>query len=96
LLADFVITHLFGKHNVKSLLIKGESSLFENDGKAVGFLHKSWTVKIFPSYGITIYQRGRSTEAAFHDLVQKIEGSLNQKEFTLGVFLESGYRWSIC
>jgi CRISPR/Cas system CSM-associated protein Csm2 small subunit len=25
------------------------------------------------------YQRGRSTEAALHELVQKIEGSLNQK-----------------
>jgi hypothetical protein len=34
------------------------------------------------------YQRGRSTEAALHDLVQKIEGSLNQKEFALGVFLD--------
>jgi hypothetical protein len=31
------------------------------------------------------YQKGRSTEAALHDLVQKIEGSLNQKEFALGV-----------
>jgi hypothetical protein len=29
------------------------------------------------------YQRGKSTEAA-----QKIEGSLNQKEFGLGVFLD--------
>jgi hypothetical protein len=34
------------------------------------------------------YQRGRSTEAAFHDLVQQIEGSLNQKEFALVVFLD--------
>jgi hypothetical protein len=34
------------------------------------------------------YQRGRSTEAALHDLVQKIEGRLNQKEFSLGVFLD--------
>jgi hypothetical protein len=34
------------------------------------------------------YQGGRSTEAALHDLVQNIEGSLHQKEFTLGVFLD--------
>jgi hypothetical protein len=34
------------------------------------------------------YQRGRFTEAALHDLVQKIEGSLNQKEFAVGVFLD--------
>jgi hypothetical protein len=34
------------------------------------------------------YQRGRSTEAALHDLVQKIEWCLNQKEFALGVFLD--------
>jgi hypothetical protein len=27
-------------------------------------------------------------EAALHDLVQKIEGSLYQKEFALGVFLD--------
>jgi hypothetical protein len=32
-------------------------------------------------------QRGRSTEDALYDLVQKIEGSLNQKKFALGVFL---------
>jgi hypothetical protein len=38
------------------------------------------------------YQRGRSTEAALHDLVQKIEGILNQTEFALSVF---GYGWSI-
>jgi hypothetical protein len=37
------------------------------------------------------YQRARSTEAALHDHVQKIAGSLIQKEFALGV----GYRWSI-
>jgi hypothetical protein len=30
----------------------------------------------------------RSTEAALHDLVQKIEGNFNQKEFALGVFLD--------
>jgi hypothetical protein len=34
------------------------------------------------------YQRGRFTEAALHDLVQKIEGCLNQKEFALDVFLD--------
>jgi hypothetical protein len=34
------------------------------------------------------YQRAKSTEAALHNLVQKIEGSLNQKEFVLGVFLD--------
>jgi hypothetical protein len=34
------------------------------------------------------YQRGRSTEAALHNLVQKIEGSSNRKEFALGVFLD--------
>jgi hypothetical protein len=32
------------------------------------------------------YQRGKSTEAALHGLVQKIEGSLNQKEFALSGF----------
>jgi hypothetical protein len=34
------------------------------------------------------YQRGRFTEAALHDLIQKIEGSLNEKEFVLGVFMD--------
>jgi hypothetical protein len=34
------------------------------------------------------FQRGRSTEAALHDLVQKFEGILNQKEFVLSVFLD--------
>jgi hypothetical protein len=34
------------------------------------------------------YQRGRSTEAALHDLVQKIEGSLNLKKLALSVFLD--------
>jgi hypothetical protein len=34
------------------------------------------------------YQRSRSTQAALHDLVRKIEGSLNQKEFSVGVFLD--------
>jgi hypothetical protein len=34
------------------------------------------------------YHRGRSTEAVLHDLVQKLEESLNQKEFALGVFLD--------
>jgi hypothetical protein len=34
------------------------------------------------------YQRSKSTEAALHNLAQKIEGSLNQKEFVLGVFLD--------
>jgi hypothetical protein len=34
-----------------------------------------------------VYQRSRSTKATLHDLVQKIEGRLNQKEFSLGVFL---------
>jgi hypothetical protein len=40
------------------------------------------------------YQSGRSTEAALHDIVQKIEGSLNESK---GVCPErvSGYRWSI-
>jgi hypothetical protein len=33
-------------------------------------------------------QRSRSTEAALCDLVKKIEGGLNQKEFALGVFLD--------
>jgi hypothetical protein len=33
-------------------------------------------------------QRGMSTEAALHYHVQKIEGSLNQKRFALGVFLD--------
>jgi hypothetical protein len=34
------------------------------------------------------YQRGRSIEAALYHLVEKIEGSLNQKEFALGEFLD--------
>jgi hypothetical protein len=34
------------------------------------------------------YQRGRSTKDSLHDPVQKIEGSLNQKGFALGVFLD--------
>jgi hypothetical protein len=35
------------------------------------------------------YKRHRSTEAALHDLFQKIEGSLNQKDSALGVFLDT-------
>jgi hypothetical protein len=34
------------------------------------------------------YQRGSSTEAALHDLVQKIKGTLNQKKFAQSVFLD--------
>jgi hypothetical protein len=32
------------------------------------------------------YQRSKSTEASLHNIVQKIEESLNQKEFALGMF----------
>jgi hypothetical protein len=69
---------------------KPDIFLFENDGKAGGFLYKCGTVIILPASGITQYahQRGRLTEATLHDLVQKIERSLNQKEFALGVFLD--------
>jgi hypothetical protein len=45
---------------------------------------KSFTL-MEPQYA---YQRSRSTVAALHHLVQKIEGSLNQREFALGVFLD--------
>jgi hypothetical protein len=34
------------------------------------------------------YLKGKSTETALHDLVYKIDGSLAQKEFALGVFLD--------
>jgi hypothetical protein len=34
------------------------------------------------------YLKGKSTETALHDLVYKIYGSLAQKEFALGVFLD--------
>jgi hypothetical protein len=34
------------------------------------------------------YLKGKSTETALHDLVYKIDGSLAQKEFTLGVYLD--------
>jgi hypothetical protein len=34
------------------------------------------------------YLKGKSTEIALHDLVYKIDGSLAQKEFALGVFLD--------
>jgi hypothetical protein len=34
------------------------------------------------------YLKGKSTETALHDLVYKIGGSLAQKEFALGVFLD--------
>jgi hypothetical protein len=56
--------------------------------KAGGFLHKSGTVKILPAYGITVCipEKQRSTD--LYGLVQKIEGSLNQKEFALGVFMD--------
>jgi hypothetical protein len=33
------------------------------------------------------YLKGKSTETALHDLVYKIDRSLAQKEFVLGVFL---------
>jgi hypothetical protein len=42
---------------------------------------------------IYAYQRGGSTEAALHDLVQKIEGQLESKG--VGSGRVSGYRWSI-
>jgi hypothetical protein len=32
--------------------------------------------------------KGKSTETALHDLVYKIDGSLGQKEFALGVFFD--------
>jgi hypothetical protein len=35
------------------------------------------------------YLKGKSTETALHDLVYKIDGSLAQKEFALGVFLDN-------
>jgi hypothetical protein len=34
------------------------------------------------------YLSGKSTETALYDLVYKIDGSLAQKEFALGVFLD--------
>jgi hypothetical protein len=34
------------------------------------------------------YLKGKSTETALHDLVYKIDGSVAQKEFALGVFLD--------
>jgi hypothetical protein len=34
------------------------------------------------------YLKGISTETALHDLVYKIDGSLAQKEFALGIFLD--------
>jgi hypothetical protein len=34
------------------------------------------------------YQKGKSTETALHDLICKIDVSLAQKEFALGVFLD--------
>jgi hypothetical protein len=34
------------------------------------------------------YLKGKSTETALHDLVYKIDGSLAEKEFALGVFLD--------
>jgi hypothetical protein len=34
------------------------------------------------------YLKGKSTEITGHDLVYKIDGSLAQKEFALGVFLD--------
>jgi hypothetical protein len=50
---------------------------------------RAGTLKSFPFMESQYaYPWGRSTEAALHDLVQKIEGSLNQKEFALGVFLD--------
>jgi hypothetical protein len=54
------------------------------------FCKRAGPLKSFPLMKSRyVYQKGRSTEAALHDLVQKIEGILNQKEFALG------YRWSI-
>jgi hypothetical protein len=32
--------------------------------------------------------KGKSTETALHDLVYKIDGSLAQREFALGIFLD--------
>jgi hypothetical protein len=34
------------------------------------------------------FLKGKSTEIALHDLVYKIDGSLSQKEFALGFFLD--------
>jgi hypothetical protein len=38
-------------------------------------------------YPLNVYLKVKSTETALHDLVYKINGSLAQKEFALGVFL---------
>jgi hypothetical protein len=37
------------------------------------------------------YLKGKSTEAALHDLICKIDGSLAQKEFALDVFLDMSF-----
>jgi hypothetical protein len=34
------------------------------------------------------YLKGKSTETALHGLVYKIDGSLAEKKFSLGVFLD--------
>jgi hypothetical protein len=51
----------------------------------------SGPLKSFPpmesQYAYHGVQRGKSTEAALHDLVQKIKRSLNQTEFALDGFL---------
>jgi hypothetical protein len=39
------------------------------------------------------YLNGKSTETALHDFVYKIDGSLAQKEFALGVFLSFHIFW---
>jgi hypothetical protein len=55
--------------------------------KLVDFYIKAGPLKSFPLMESQyVHQRGRST--ALQDLVQKIEGNLNQKKFALGVLVE--------
>jgi hypothetical protein len=61
---------------------KPDIFLFENDRKAGGFLYIR-ADRLNPLKSQYAYQRGGSTEAALHDLVQKIERSLNKNEFWL-------------
>jgi hypothetical protein len=58
--------------------------------RLVDYYIRAGTLKFLPKILMELqhaYQRGRSTEAD-PDFVQKIGGSLNQKEFDLGVFLD--------
>jgi len=52
-------------------------------------IYKRWTLVRYPlNNSQNAYLAGKSTETALHNLVQRIERAINNKEYALGVFLD--------